>query len=70
MKMNDLKSKTEAELGKLLREKREELRKSRFASAGSKDRNVKRARDSRRTIAQVLTELQLRGLVKPQRSKL
>lgn len=44
------------ELGKLVEDKREELRALRFSASGSKNRNVKQARNIRKTIARALTE--------------
>ena len=48
------------DLRKLVEEKREELRRLRFAVAGSKNRNVKQASTLRKQIARVLTELNKR----------
>lgn len=48
------------DLQKLATEKREELRRLRFAVAGSKNRNVKQAATLRKEIARALTELQKR----------
>ncbi len=42
----------------LVDKKREELRSLRFSASGSKNRNVKLARELRREIARALTELQ------------
>lgn len=47
----------EVELKKLLAEKRAELAKFRFSTAGAKQKNVKLARTTRRQIAQILTKL-------------
>ncbi|TAL49323.1 50S ribosomal protein L29 [Patescibacteria group bacterium] len=55
--MKDLKDKTEKDLEKMLREKREALRAFRFGVAGSKVRNVKEGRALRKDIARLLTEL-------------
>ncbi len=60
--MKDLKKKTDADLAKLIQEKREELRVFRFGEAGSRSRNVRAGRNARRVIAQALTELKLRTL--------
>jgi ribosomal protein L29 len=48
------------DLRKLVEEKREELRRLRFAVAGSKNRNVKQAATLRKQIARALTELNKR----------
>jgi len=45
------------ELVKMLGEKQAELAKFKFGSAGSKQKNVKFARTTRRQIAQILTKL-------------
>ncbi|MAJ97341.1 50S ribosomal protein L29 [bacterium] len=58
--MKDLKKKSDKDLEKLVREKREELREFRFKSAGSRTRNVREGRTTRKEIAQILTELTLR----------
>ncbi|QSH39260.1 50S ribosomal protein L29 [Candidatus Kaiserbacteria bacterium] len=61
--MKDLKKKSDKDLEKLIREKREELREFRFKSAGSRTRNVREGRNTRKEIAQILTELTLRTKV-------
>lgn len=45
---------------KMLYDARESLRKFRFGISGSKTRNVKEGRDTRKEIARVLTELNRR----------
>lgn len=55
-----LAAKSEAELIKAVDSKREELRKFRFESSGSKVKNVKTGKALRREIAQNLTELNAR----------
>ncbi len=57
MKIKDLQSKTEADLRKLLGEKRAALKTFRFNIAGSKIKNVKEGRMLRKEIAQILTLL-------------
>src|SRR5438094_117539 len=47
----------EADLGKMLGEKRETLRVFRFGGAGAKAKNVKEGRALRRDIARILTKL-------------
>ncbi len=59
--MKDLQKKSVADLEKTLKEKREELRSFRFASAGSRTRNVREGRNTRRDIAHILTELNRRA---------
>ncbi len=58
--MSDFKNKTESDLMKLLREKREALRSFRFNIAGSKTRNVKEGRSLHKEIARILTEIRSR----------
>jgi ribosomal protein L29 len=60
MKMSELKEKTISDVIALVHEKREELRKLTFGTAGSGTRNVKKARTLRREVAQALTELKRR----------
>jgi ribosomal protein L29 len=55
--MADVKKKSVKDLEKLLKDKREELRDFRFASAGSRTRNVREGRNTRKEIARILTEL-------------
>lgn len=56
-KMSEYKNKTEKEITNLLDEKRESLRKFRFALSGSKTRNVREGRNTRKEIARFMTEL-------------
>lgn len=58
--MNKLVKKSDADLQKELKEKRSELQRFRFGMTGSKTRNVKRGRDLRKEVAQILTELSRR----------
>ena len=51
----DLSKHSKEELIKLAQDKREELRVLRFGIAGSKNRNVKQARNLRKEIARALT---------------
>jgi len=53
----ELSKKSIKDLEKMLKEAREGLRTFRFSSAGSQTRNVKEATNMRKTVAQVLTEL-------------
>ncbi|TSC66994.1 MAG: hypothetical protein CEO19_404 [Parcubacteria group bacterium Gr01-1014_73] len=59
--MLNLTEKTVPELEHLLAEKREALRKFRFGIAGSKSRNVKEGRNTRKEIARILTEIRRRN---------
>lgn len=60
MKGQDLVRKTDTDLTKMLREKRENYRNFRFNISGSKTRDVKSGMKVRREIAQILTELNRR----------
>jgi ribosomal protein L29 len=60
MDMKDLKKKTDTELRAMANELREKLRTFRFGEAGSRTRNVKEGKDTKRTIAQIMTELSMR----------
>lgn len=57
MKTKEIKSKTEADLKKLLGEKRQALHAFRFGIAGSKLKNMKEGKNLRKDIARILTEL-------------
>jgi ribosomal protein L29 len=57
MKKTDFTTKSEAELKKLLSEKREALSKFKFGISGSRTKNVKEGRNTRRDIARILTNL-------------
>jgi len=60
MTMTELQQKNNGELVTYIDEKREELRKLRFGTAGSGMRNTKAIRNLRREIAQALTEVTAR----------
>jgi ribosomal protein L29 len=60
--MTTFKNTSEADLKKLVADKKDALRSSRFGVAGSRARNVKEARTTRREIARALTELRARVL--------
>lgn len=53
----ELKTKSDKELQKMLKETREELRKFRFSQVGSSTRNVKEGKEFRKKIARILTEI-------------
>lgn len=55
--MSEYKNKTEKEIAKLINDKREALRTYRFAISGSKTRNVREGRNTRKEIARLMTEL-------------
>lgn len=55
--MKELNKKTDAELIKMLAEKRDALRLVRFGASGSKKRNVKESENTRHDIARILTKL-------------
>jgi len=58
--MANMQNKSDIDLEKLLIEKQESLRNFRFNIAGTKTRNVKEGRTTRREIARILTELKVR----------
>ncbi len=60
--MKEIKAKNDVELTMFLVEKREELRVFRFGTAGSKVRDVRSARKTRRNIARALTEINMRSV--------
>ncbi len=64
MYMSDFSKQDIDELRKLVADKRESLRVFRFGGAGSRTRNVREGRNVRREIAQILTELRAREIVK------
>lgn len=57
MKSKDITTKTEADLTKMLSEKREALRVFRFGGAGAKTKNVRQGREIRKDIARIMTVL-------------
>ncbi|MDE1975515.1 MAG: 50S ribosomal protein L29 [Patescibacteria group bacterium] len=57
IKTKDIKTKTGADLEKMLADKRGELRAFRFGTAGSKEKNVKAGKSARKDIARILTVL-------------
>ena len=59
--MKELAKKTNADLTKLLAEKREEVRAFRFGMAGSATRDTKAAKAAKRDIARIMTELTKRA---------
>jgi ribosomal protein L29 len=58
--MKEYKDKTPQELTKIIAEKREMVRHFRFGSTGSKTKNVKLGRTTRKDIARIMTELSIR----------
>jgi ribosomal protein L29 len=59
-KKTSLKEHSPEDLAKLVEDKREALRALRFSATGSKNRNVKQARNLRKEIARALTEVSAR----------
>ncbi len=60
MKAKELKEKSEAELQKLLKEKREKLREARFVLATGRLKNVNEIKNIKKDIARILTLLNLK----------
>jgi len=67
MKFNELKTKPEAELQKLLQESRLQLRELRFKTAADQLKNVREVRRVRQTIARVMMLLRQHGTAKNQK---
>lgn len=63
MKYSKTKKLKDIELRKKLTEQQEKLRLFRFSIAGGKAKNVKESRNTRRDIARLLTEINLRQRV-------
>ena len=61
---DELTKETPESLSKMIADKREALRVFRFEGAGSRRRNVREARNLRKEIARVMTELSARRIVK------
>lgn len=59
MKKTDFKTKSETELKKLLTEKRDALAKFKFGISGSRTKNVKEGKNTRRDIARIITVLNI-----------
>ena len=57
MKTKEITNKTNADLKKLLADKRESLRVFRFGGAGAKTKNVREGRAIRKDVARILTIL-------------
>lgn len=57
---DSIKTQSDKDLEKAVLEKREVLRGARFNTAGSKVKNVREQRNTKREIARILTELTLR----------
>ncbi|HSE34794.1 MAG TPA: 50S ribosomal protein L29 [Candidatus Paceibacterota bacterium] len=60
MDITHIRKQSDKELEKFLAEKHVDLQKFRFDITGSKVKNVKSGRDTRRAIAQILTEQRAR----------
>lgn len=59
MKKTDFKTKSETELKKLLAEKKETLMKFKFGISGSRTKDVKEGKNTRRDIARIMTVLNI-----------
>ncbi len=57
MKSKEIITKTKPDLARLLSEKREALRLSRFGASGAKNKNVKETKELRKDIARILTAI-------------
>lgn len=57
IKMKDIINKTQADLAKMLGERREILRVFRFGGAGAKTKNVKEGRAVKKDIARIMTAM-------------
>ncbi|MBI3632816.1 MAG: 50S ribosomal protein L29 [Candidatus Vogelbacteria bacterium] len=57
MKKADIKNKTKAELETLLKDKRDTLKNFRFGVSGSRVKNIKEARTTRKDVARAITFL-------------
>lgn len=60
MEMNELTKQTTPELTKLLSDKREALRVWRFGLTGSKVKNIRESRTTKKDIARILTALNMK----------
>ena len=60
MKNTELKKKTDAELMKMLEDKKLSLQAFRFGGAGTRARNVKHTLVTRRDVARIMTEVTTR----------
>ena len=62
MKSKEITGKTQADLTKMLAEKRESLRLFRFGAAGAKTKNIKEGRMIRKDIARILTMMNIKKI--------
>jgi ribosomal protein L29 len=62
--MKDIREKSVADLTQFVSEKRAEIQKIRFGTAGSGTRNTRAQRNARREVARALTELNARTRAK------
>ena len=58
--MSEISTKTDKDLLKMLKDKREAVRASRFSGAGSKNKNVKEVNGLKKEIARIMTVLSSR----------
>lgn len=63
--MKDIQNKTQADLVKMVSEKREALRTFRFGGAGAKTKDVKQGRTIRKDIARMLTLINVQKKATP-----
>lgn len=61
MKIKEIREKANKELQEMLQERRRSLRLFRFGVTGSKIKNVKEGRNTRKAIARILTEINERA---------
>ncbi len=65
MKIKELRQKKIADLHKLLKSNREELRSLRFSISSEQEKNVRKMRDVKKDIAKILTILNTKNEVVP-----
>lgn len=66
--MADIKNKSAESLTTELGKLRESLRTSRFGGAGSRNRNVREGRTTRKEVARILTELRARVIAEKKKT--
>ena len=69
MAKNELTNETPETLQKMIADKREALRVFRFEGEGSRRRNVREARNLRREVARVMTEMNARKIAESSKTK-
>lgn len=68
MDFKEIKTKTEAELHRLLADHRDKLREARFKDASRQLKDVREIREIKKTIARILTTLKKGGIEKIKKS--